>query len=196
MQDGKTEPYWHAVSYPYASVLKFALKGKKASSGSIEFPFTIFLIKKIIQKQEQSQRKFSPEDYSQASDAIAEIYRNNVRDIEAIAKARGVQALFVLQPVIYVTDNLSPSETKIAEAQNQVDMQKLYRLSYQKLRSTGQVPRSAFLDMSQALSDKSPLETYYTDMCHLNAAGQKFMSRKIVKNLLKMYPEYFPATIE
>ena len=191
MQDGRNEPYWQVVSYPYASVLECVLTDKKSSSDYLQFPFTVFILKKIIQKRIKCRKSFSPEDYSQASETIARIYLNNIRDIESIAKARGIQTVFVLQPVIYTTDNLSPSESKIAEAQYQVDMKKLYLLSYSKIRSAAEGSGVDFMDMSQALSEKYTLQAVYTDMCHLNEAGQEFMAKKIAKTLLKKYPEYF-----
>lgn len=191
MQDGREEPEWQAVSYPYQSVLEAVLTGKNASTGYVEFPFTKFLAEKAIQKFRQNQDDLAGADYVKAAEVITSIYLNNVRDIDAIAKARGIRAVFVLQPVIYTTENLSPAEAGIAAAKYKVDLPRLYLLTYPKLRAALADAGVAFLDMSEVLSAKSPEISYYTDMCHLNAEGQKYLSDKMARVLMTKYPRVF-----
>ena len=180
IQDGNRDRQFDVMSYPFMTGLDASIYKKYPGQRPYSFPFSLYITKKALLNWKKNLQAIPEIDYVAASKSIANIYVENARDISVIGKARGIRTIFILQPVIYSTDNLSPSEMDIKNKAISVDMNKIYLFSYREIITSLNKEGIDFLDMSAALSDKDPSQNFFVDYCHLNADGNRHVAKKII----------------
>lgn len=188
IQDSNRDRLFDVMSYPFMVGLDASIHKKYPGQRPYSFPFSLYIAKRAFLNWLNSSQATPEIDYVAASKSIANIYVENARDISAIGMARGIRTIFVLQPVIYSTDNLSPSELDIKNRSISVDMNKMHLLAYREIITSLNKNGIDFLDMSAALSDKDPSQTYFVDYCHLNADGNMHMAKKVIDGISRKFP--------
>lgn len=119
------------------------------------------------------------DDYNKVADDIVNIYLNNLKYINSICIANKITPIYILQLSIYVTDIsiLTKMERSLLKLKyNDVDINKLYNLVYDKIRNADIVKLINFYDLSGSLNAKG-LEEYIYDDCHLFNNGNEFIGR-------------------
>lgn len=120
-------------------------------------------------------------DYEEAGRIAAKIYLENIRDIDAIAKSRGVQAYFVIQPSLFTTKReLKPIEQSIRD-NNHPFLAAIHESTYRHIREADKTGLN-FIDLSDAWDDLPPGEYFY-DWHHVNKAGNRHLARKIAEKM-------------
>lgn len=132
---------------------------------------------------QESQGGWTQEQYEQAGKTAAAIYLNNIRDISAIARERGIQVWFVLQPTLFTTKReLTPMELEMRD-NNHPFVAAIHEATYRHIREADKNGLN-FIDLSDGWDDL-PKGEYFYDWHHVNSEGNKHLARKIAE---KVYP--------
>lgn len=123
------------------------------------------------------------EEYEQAGKTAAAIYLNNIRDIAAIARERGIRVWFVLQPTLFSAKReLTPMELEMRD-NNHPFVAAIHEATYRHIREADKNGLN-FIDLSDGWDDL-PKGEYFYDWHHVNSEGNKHLARKIAE---KVYP--------
>ena len=197
LQMGPESPVFNYMGYPFYWTEKYSLLKylKIPPPGSGYRPYLYKFIKKQVDKitAGRSPKKILIKDYDKAADTIVGIYVNNVKDINTICQASNITPIFILQPTIYLTnmEKLTPREKYIAKhTYSDVDITRLYKLVYQKIRNNEFLQKMIFSDLSGALNN-SPSEEHFYDDCHLFNNGNEIVANKLYNVLTKYVPQNY-----
>lgn len=133
-----------------------------------------------------------PEFYARASATISSIYINNIKDIQAVATARWIRPVFILQPNMFERSNLSRMERDLLRHYQHwaVDFVRLGREAYQAIRNHKDRPTLPFYDLSKAFDTIHDQDFLY-DYAHVTSVGNRVIAEKILDILKQQMPEAF-----
>jgi len=122
----------------------------------------------------------SDEDYRRAGRAIANIYLANLQDIRALAGAKEIVPIFLLQPTVFEVVRPSGREQAIRDraAARVVDIGRLYAAAYGAIRADARFAALGVHDLGDALEGRSG-EIFF-DECHVTSAGNALIAERIV----------------
>ena len=114
-----------------------------------------------------------------------EIYKEDVWQIHTIAKAKGIDAIFILQPLLgFQKEHLTAEEQDIIDSCRMYDLQlashKMWVLGYKNLQEKGEWLKEEgvnFLDFTDVF--KKEKTRTFTDLMHMNETGQDIFSQKL-----------------
>lgn len=116
---------------------------------------------------------------------VARCFRLNIEAEAAIADARGVRALFYLQPTLFQKPSRTPYESKVAD--KYPGLEKVVLDCYDAIRS--EMSRSPvagrFIDLSGMFAaDEAPI---FIDWCHVGETGSRRVADLISKDLARAF---------
>jgi hypothetical protein len=120
-------------------------------------------------------------DYEEAGRIAANLYIENIRDIDAIAKSRGIQAFFIIQPSLFTTKRELSEVEKSLRDNNDPFLAAIHESTYRHIREADKTGLH-FIDLSDAWDDLPPGEYFY-DWHHVNKAGNRHLARKIAEKM-------------
>src|SRR5436190_4538482 len=137
-QDQASAPFYDSMGYRWAGAL-YALsneigvpvRSRTALGRAFEW------VGERAQRLARARRvSRAPEDYRRAGLAAADIYFHNLADIRALARAKGVTPIFILQPTLFELRNPTARERALrARASEQaIDIGQLYAATYRAVR--------------------------------------------------------------
>jgi len=128
------------------------------------------------------------QDYERAGRAVADIYFANLEDIRALAAAKGIVPLFLLQPTLFDLGRPSPREQRLREriAARALDVGRLYAAAYRAIRADPRFAALGVHDLTDALEARTA-EIFYDD-CHLTSAGNSLLAVRIRDLLAQLHP--------
>jgi hypothetical protein len=106
-----------------------------------------------------------------------DVYRSNVRLVQALAKEYGFKAIFYWQPIIYQKDQLAPNELKAA---NDLSYMKDFALAVYKHRDA-LASISDVHDISEMFRSEST--AVYADFCHLSERGNEAVAKRMKEDV-------------
>ncbi len=117
---------------------------------------------------------------------VAKCFRLNIEAEAAIADARGVRALFYLQPTLFQKPSRTPYESKVAE--KYPGLEKVVLDCYAAIRS--EMSRSPvggrFIDLSGFFAeDEAPI---FIDWCHVGETGSRRIAGAMSQDLARLLP--------
>jgi hypothetical protein len=191
---------YHSIGYPYFSTLEIAF-GNTLKKQATEYevkkkstwkPATYWVAISIIGKiknlfnvnppSAQFETAWVEADYAQAGKIAAQLYLNNIRDISAIAKSRGIRAVFILQPTLFSSSRIGDNvETSYTSGQHPF-VEAIHRYTYTEIQNA---PKGdlEFYDLSHAFDDL-PQGQYFYDWHHCNAKGNEHLAAKILEKIM------------
>lgn len=120
------------------------------------------------------------------SNAIADVYFENITMANALADAYNFTAVYFWQPSVFTKDGLTEFEKN--ELNRQTHAQKLYDLANAEVLARVLTNEAeAFYDLTRAFDGKN--EPFYIDFCHLSAAGNRIVAAEIVEEMMKYVAE-------
>jgi lysophospholipase L1-like esterase len=133
----------------------------------------------------------SPADQQQFERSRRQIgyYAHTARQINRILRLDGVTPLFLLQPVLILSDKpLTPGERKLRETHLRVigrasayTFRELYAVIANDMREAAKQDGFLFEDLSGAIDHTS--DQVFTDYCHLTPAANRAIAGRIYANL-------------
>lgn len=197
----KDEEYYDYWVYPYTSALQLAFMNTLNSRAS-EFSMhrksdwkpalywvSVSIAGKIknlfksanTQSGNGTQEGWTASDYEEAGRIAAKLYIENIRDIDAVAKSRGVEAYFMIQPSLFTTKRkLKPVEQSLRD-NNHPFLAAIHESTYRHIREADKTGLN-FIDLSSAWDDLPEGEFFY-DWHHVNKDGNRHLARKIAENM-------------
>jgi lysophospholipase L1-like esterase len=189
LQNRNEEPLYSVVSYPFLAAFEAAIYRREYRTRKHSFPYSVYFVRKAIEITTRDDPPPINVDYESAAVDIARIYLENLRDIQSIARDRKIETMFLLQPVIYTTKNLTQPEVKIASSPHLFDMSKLHLLAYEKINEMAKSFNVSVVDISDVLSEKDVNSDVFLDYCHLNELGNAKVAEKIGDLMALRFPE-------
>jgi hypothetical protein len=190
---------YHSIGFPYFSTLEIAF-GNTLKNQATEYqitkkwtwkPATYWVLISIIGKIKNllpanpvaaaSPSEWSESDYATAGKIAANLYLNNIRDISAIAKSRGIRAIFILQPTLFSSTRRGDEiETSYTRDQHPF-VEAIHRYTYAEIQKADKYGIE-FYDLSDGFDDLPPGKYFY-DWHHCNAKGNEHLARKIIEKI-------------
>lgn len=201
VQDETKDPFYEVMGYPYFYAVKPALGNFMRGESRTEPPYMPYLFRVIRQTYlrygyqfwslfSRPVRTIQPNEIEESAETTAKIYEQNVLDISALSKAKGIVPVFFLQPNIYssLDKKMSANEKYLASA----DMEKkLHILAYDKIRSKMKThPEIKFFDISGILNNSQEEDVYF-DYCHVHEKINVLLAEKIASDLKGVLPKNY-----
>jgi hypothetical protein len=192
---------YHSIGFPYFSTLEIAF-GNTLKKQATEYevkkkstwkPATYWVAISIIGKlknllhinspETQSETAWGEAGYAQAGKIAAQLYLNNIRDISAIAKSRGIRAVFILQPTLFSSSRTGDDVEKSYTESAHPFVEAIHRYTYDEIRKASKTDLE-FYDLSDAFDDL-PEGKYFYDWHHCNAKANEHLATKIIEKIMR-----------
>ena len=197
LQDHQSNPIYEAIGYPYVASLRPAASDFSKSTGGLQVQYQPALVQIWKQIELRFNRSkninyiLSDDDIERHAEIIYRIYANNVLDIDAIAKSRGIQAIFLWQPSLFSIRDRQLTESERDILKSEAIAKKLSDSLNTRVRRGNELRRIKFFDLS-AEFDKLSSEEHFYDCCHVDADGNRLIAMRIVDILRQFLPsDYF-----
>lgn len=192
MYDYWNYPYSTALSYAFMNTLnsrasELEMRKKREWKPAIYWVSVSLLgkLKKLFPQAPESVSTpgsgWSESDYEKAGKMAAKIYLDNIRDIQALAEAKGIKAYFILQPSLFSTQRPLSEQEQAFIDNNHPFVSAIHKSVYKHILAADKGDLN-FYDMSGAWDDM-PKGDYFYDWHHVNKAGNDFLARKIAKEI-------------
>jgi len=200
----KEEEFYDYWLYPYPSALQAAFKNtlnSRASEYQMEkktnwkpalYWISVSIAGKIrrmlnISDTSPAVSQHAPEgwtesEYEEAGRIAANLYMENIRDIDALAKSKGIQAYFILQPSLFTTTRKLTEIEQSLRDDNHPFLAAIHSSTYRFIREADKTGLK-FIDLSGAWDDL-PAGEYFYDWHHVNKAGNRHLARKIAEKMV------------
>lgn len=191
---------YHSIGYPYYSTLETAFGNtlrlqateNQVTRKSTWKPATYWVATSLISKLKSIMHLdaaptdagtgWKESDYEQAGKIAAQLYLNNIRDISAIAKARGIRAIFILQPTLYSSTRKGDEIEQSYTIEQHPFVGAIHKYTYENIRNASKGDLE-FYDLSNAFDDL-PEGKYFYDWHHCNAKGNEHLAGKILEKIM------------
>lgn len=125
---------------------------------------------------------WTDKEYEEAGRIAANLYMENIRDIDALAKSRGIQAYFILQPSLFTTSRKLNAIEQSLRDDNHPFLAAIHASTYRFIREADKTGLR-FIDLSDAWDDL-PAGEYFYDWHHVNKAGNRHLAGKIAEKMV------------
>lgn len=191
LQDRSDSPMYDVVGYPFQSSWKDAAKRLVNARPDGYRPAFFRLCQRFWWKlARRGSAAASTEEESAVdrhSDAIYRIYLENVRDISAIARDRGIVPIFIWQPSLLSRSRRELAEYEVALVRREAAVRKYTDAVNAKIRKSRELSQFNFFDLSSAFDDL-PGEGHFFDYCHTTDRANAHVAARIADILRKFLP--------
>lgn len=112
---------------------------------------------------------------------IAEVYWTNLRLVETLSRAHGVEPLFYLQPILYDRTVLRADEEKISRTSENILPSKFYVHARQTILMSARKDSPKLIDAASYISDYP--EALAFDLFHINERGNRLIADRIADDV-------------
>jgi len=192
LQDPVRDPFHEIIGYPYNTSLRAAAKNYVNSTG-LQFQYEPALVRiweKIearINRNKNLNYVLSEDDIERHVETIYRIYANNVLDIDALARSRNIQAIFIWQPTLLSIKGRDFTDSEREMLRSQATAKKLSDKLNARIQRGTELKGLKFYDFSDKFDKLSAGEHFY-DYCHVDADANRLIATHIVEVLRKFLP--------
>lgn len=187
LQSGAQSPLFEATGYPFYYGLLRAIANIPGAEDNrpMDMARRHQFYAPLVKPTTPMNGLITPENVDGHAKKLLALYEANVKDIAALAKAKGIRPVFVWQPDIYLTKK--PMTVDEAWIHNQFPAHRLLaetvkRYLFEDVRA-GRLKDVTFIDASNALDDMP--EAAFFDFCHTSRAANERVAQLIMKELSK-----------
>lgn len=193
LQDSQSNPFYEVIGYPYVSSVLPAAKNfirLKRWTSINYYPALVQILEKVASRINTSKNInfiLTDANIDRHAENIYQIYVNNVLDINAIAKSRGIQPIFIWQPTLFTIKNrdFTDNEKQILAANKMV--KRLSDALLARIQKSNELNGIKFFDLSGSF-DKLSKYDHFFDFCHVGKDANLQISEDIVEVLKQFLP--------
>jgi len=193
LQDHQSNPFYEVIGYPYVTSLRPAAKNFINSKGEPKIQYQLALVqvwKKLESKMNRGRNInyiLSDDDIESHIEIIYQIYVNNILDIDAIAKSRGIQAIFLWQPTLLSIKDREFTDNEKIILKAEPIAKKLSDALNSRIRRSNDFRDIKFFDLSGKFDELNKEEHFY-DYCHVDETANRLISASIIEVLKQFLP--------